>query len=350
MISLYLPLDELAGQKGLNCNLAADFLELAAFLSRESTVLASAVMNEATIGAAEDHVDLADELVGNDELPYEDEILCGVAECLSERQNILGRSYPFQLDSTGDTVTFHPPEADDLIGPTAYTLCLLLSNLRNISPILDNSGVHPTDDEVRILRRYFQYFATAGLAAEIRGRAWSFGFPRPDGSGFLDKLGKVWTVLGDGLVEPQIGVPSRPKDDQVDVFAARLPRDGLPGFPLIAAQVATGRRYNQKSVKRHIGAFRSRWFGAQPVTDFIAYMVVPFVMERDRFTDDVRVLGNVLHRLRLPRRVMEAVSMVGTAGNTDLIEGFEYLSTAVEWLSGYRERAIRKIERKEHLS
>ena len=117
--------------------------------------------------------------------------------------------------------------------------------------------MHPEDDEIPRIRELFQYFATAALATEIQGRAWSFGFPRPDGSGFVDKLKEIWRVLADGRVEPQVGAPKYVKDDQVDVFAARLHPDGLPGFLLAAAQVATGKNVGDKSLKGHLSAFKS---------------------------------------------------------------------------------------------
>ena len=222
-----------------------------------------------------------------------------------------------------------------MIGQAAYVASLVLSNLRPVSPILGSSDLHPVEDEVRELRGYFQYFATAALAAEIQGDAWSFGFPRPDGSPFLGKLKQIWRELGDGRVEAQIGAPSRPKDDRIDVFAARLPADRLPGFPLAAAQVATGKDTRDKSLKGHLDAFRKRWFSAQPVTEFIAYMIVPFATDDDRFVDDVRTLGNVLHRLRVPRRAAEAGRLV-ESGTT--IEGYERLAGAVRWIIDYRTR------------
>ena len=51
-------------------------------------------------------------------------------------------------------------------------------------------------------------------------------------------------------------------------------------------------------------------------------MVVPFATADNRFVDDVRVMGNVLHRLRVPRRV----------GVTDVITSPPYLDT-----TNYRE-------------
>ena len=205
-----------------------------------------------------------------------------------------------------------------------------------MSPVLGDSSLHPDEHEVRRLREFFQYFATAALASELHGSAWSFGFPRPDGTGFLDKLVQIWQTLGDGIVARQRGAPQRPNDDQVDVFAARLQPDRLPGFPLAAAQVATGANAREKSLKGHLSAFKSRWFGSQPITEFLAYMIVPFATADNQFVDDVRVMGNVLHRLRVPRRVAEAARLV-EAGET--VEGYDRLAEAAQWVADYRGRA-----------
>ena len=107
--------------------------------------------------------------------------------------------------------------------------------------------------------------------------------------------------------------------------------DRLPGFPLAAAQVRTGRDAKDKSLKGHLGAFRSRWFRRQPVTEFVAYMIVPFAWADEKFVDNVRVMGNVLHRLRVPRRVAEARRLV-EEGMT--VEGYERLPEAVRWVTG----------------
>ena len=71
----------------------------------------------------------------------------------------------------------------------------------------------------------------------------------------------------------------------MDVFAARRHPDRLPGFLLAAAQVATGKDMREKSLKGHLGAFKSRWFAPQPVTEFIACMIVPFAAGRGQFID-----------------------------------------------------------------
>ena len=325
---LFLPNDAVTGPK-IDFDLAADFLELTAFFSTNSITLTSDLANEVSIGAAEDYSELDVEMSRGEE-----EVVFGAVERVETRRRVLAGAYPFHLDDSGDVLTCEL--AEDSLGQAAYILSLVLSNLQAVSPVLNGSDLHPDEDEIRKLREYFQYVATAALAAEIQGGAWSFGFPRPDGSPFLQKLGQIWSELNDGRVEPQTGVSRSPKDDQVDVFAARPQPDRLPGFPLAVAQVATGKKARAKSLKGHLGVFKSRWFKTQPVTDFIPYMIVPFATANDQFVDDVRIMGNVLHRLRVPRRVAEARRLV-EAGVT--IEGYDRLSEVARWIADYRNRA-----------
>lgn len=328
MTALYLPLDEVTGPL-IDVDLAADFLELSAFFAHDSMVRTSDLANAASLGAAEDHTDVHEEMCSGEE-----EIVSSAVSRIRPREEALHDAYPFKLDAHGDVLTCKL-DAESL-GQAAYILSLVLSNLRSVSPVLGSSDLHPDDTEERRLREYFQYFATAALAAEVQGDAWSFGSPRLDQSGFLDKLEEIWMKLRDGRVGPQSGVPQRPKDDQVDVFAARLHPDRLPGFQLAAAQVATGAKWREKSLKGHLSAFRGRWFRTQPVTDFMAYMIVPFARADDQFVDDVRLMGNVLHRLRVPRLVAEAGRLVEAGAN---IEGYDRLVNVAEWVADYRSRA-----------
>ena len=327
--SLYLPLDEVTGKKDVDFDRAADFLELAAFFSEDSMAMTSDLANEASIGAEEDHADLESEMQNGEE-----ELVAATVNRIDERRRALDASYPFELDTEGDILRFI--SGNESFGSAAYILCLVLSNLKSMSPVLTVSGLHPNDAETRELRKYFQYFATAALAAEIHGKAWSFGFPRPDHSGFVDKLTKIWKDLSDGIVEAQEGAPDNPKDGGVDVFAARPHQDRLPGFLAAVAQVSTGRKYEQKSLTVPWRAFKSCWFGTQPITEFLVYMIVPFAIPDKKFIDNVRTTGNVLHRLRIPLRVLEAEELV-KAGVS--IEGYNRLTDAVQWLTNYREQA-----------
>ena len=125
-----------------------------------------------------------------------EEVASSTVARMNSRARSLAAAYPFEVDDTGNAIYFTAEEPD--IGQAAYLVSLLLSNLKALTPLLDSSELHPSDQEVRKLRQYFQYFATAAIASEIGGPAWSFGFPRPDGTGFIEKLSEIWKSLMDG--------------------------------------------------------------------------------------------------------------------------------------------------------
>ena len=327
--ALYLPSDEFDDHRPPDLDLAADYLELKAVFSGDGQSFSQDIVNTLELAAEADFGDV------DAEIRFREEIAAGAVARMISRKRVLAAAYPFDLDDRGHVIFFTAEEPD--LGQTAYLVSLILSNLRGLSPLLDGSDMYPSNQEVRDLRRHFQYFATAAIAAEIGGPAWSFGYPRPDGTGFMSKLSKIWSVLKDGRVKANPSAPASPKDDQVDVFAWREQRDGLPGFLLVAAQVATGKNWKDKSIKSHVAhVFATRWFEPAPVTEMVVYHVVPFARPDNKFRDDVLVLGNVLHRLRVPCRVTEAA---GLAQNGMVIEAFDQLDAAAEWLRLYVTRS-----------
>ena len=66
-------------------------------------------------------------------------------------------------------------------------------------------------------------------------------------------------------------------------------------------------------------------------------MIVPFARPYDQFVDDVRTMGNMLHRLRMPLRVAEAAQLIEQ--DSVQIEGYDQLIEATGWVMDYRERA-----------
>ena len=327
---VYLPLDEFSGKCKPDLDLAADYLELTAFLSKDLQALSQDIIDSLELAADEDFTDL------DSEVKTREEIAAGAIYRMDLRRRTLEReSYPFEIDETGNVISFSAEEPT--LGQAAYLVSLILSNLRAVSPLISDTEIYPTEDEIRFLRQHFQYFATAAIAAEIGGPAWSFGHPRPDGAGFIKKLTEIWNVFKDGIVLPDPSAPAQPQDDQIDVFARREQRDKLPGFLLAAGQVATGKSWKEKSIKAHVsGTFYCRWFSHIPVTQLIAYHIIPFARPDDLFRDDVLVLGNVLHRLRLPCRVAESTRLVKKG---ILIEAFDQLGNAVDWVKEFGNRA-----------
>ena len=329
IFSVYLPTDEFGGVDPPDLDLAADYLELKAAVSPVGQSYSAEIVDALEIAADSEFEDV------NEEVETRESVATGAVTRIGLRQRALGSAYPFATDEFGDTVSFLAETPD--LGQAAYLVSLILSNLRAITPLLEDSALHPSEAQVKALREYFQYFATAALAAEVGGQAWSFGFPRPDRSGFIGKLSEIWSVLKDGAVNADPSAPASPKDDQVDVFAWREHGDGLPGFLLAAAQVATGGDWKDKTIKTHVkDVFPKRWFSPVPVTEMVAYHVVPFARPDEKFRDDVLVLGNVLHRIRVPKRVSEAESLQ-TQGL--VIEGFDQLQAAADWIASYFRRA-----------
>ena len=324
----YFPLDEFIGTQSPNLDLAADFLELTAMLSENSQTLSQNIVNALELAAETDFASV------DEEMKTREEIVSSAVARMGSRQLALATCYPFKMDDTGSLITFDYDKNNR--GQTAYLISLLLSNLRNSSPLLNGFKLYPKESEVRKLRQYFQYFATAAVAGEVGGPAWSFGFPRPDNSGF-EKLFEIWRQLKDGSVGADASAPKYPKDDQIDVFARRRKSDDLPGFLLVAAQVATGKNWKDKSIKNHVDeVFVNRWFTRPPVTRIIAYHVIPFALPDDSFRDHVLVLGNMLHRIRVPNRVEEAVALVE---NGVMVEAFNELQNAANWIQSYLQRA-----------
>ncbi len=84
--------------------------------------------------------------------------------------------------------------------------------------------------------------------------------------------------------------------------------------------------------QHHKMAWRELLFEKSPATKMVVYHVIPFARLADQFRDDVLVLGNVLHRLRVPRRVSEAPDL---AGRGIAIEAFDQLGDASRWLNAY---------------
>lgn len=339
-INLYLPVDELGSRASTdepNWDLSADYLELTAYFSDRSYAPFSELVNAMDVASEQDRLGVDEEMSSHGEIEF------ATRWVIRERASLLEDVYPFKLHSDDDGISYVGDSpllssTSSTLGQTAYMISLVLSNLPPVSQVLGGSGVMLDDKEIRKLRKFFQYFATSAMAGEVSGSAWSFGSPRPDGSGFLEKLKEIWIELGDGEVKRRSGASLYAKDDKVDVFAARMHRDRYPGFLLAAGQVATGKDWKEKSIVGHMqSAFQYKWFSMQPATRFICYHIIPFVCsDKDVFSVCCTELGNILHRLRIPYRVAEASIL--NEKNIEIIEAIEELDEAVDWVKTYKER------------
>ncbi len=67
----------------------------------------------------------------------------------------------------------------------------------------------------------------------------------------------------------------------------------------------------------------------------MCYHIIPFTRPDEVFFDDCRILGNVLHRLRVPYLVAESERLHDRGV---IIEAFEQLAEAVKWVKAYATR------------
>ena len=217
----------------------------------------------------------------------------------------MGEAYPFSLSHNGASLTL---TGGSNWGRTLYQLSLILSHLPSErSRVLEQAGLAPEQIEIVHLRRWFQYCAAAGVAGEIGGDAWAFGWPRPDGSAFHEKLKRIWADLKDGDVRdaPLAGSPVRVKDDEIDIIAARPSCDGLQGFPIVLGQVASGNNWLSKPLRSHADhVFYPEWFSTTPASQTLVYHIIPFVVDPSSLRRETRRLGHLMHRVRLCSRAL----------------------------------------------
>jgi hypothetical protein len=329
----YIPQDQLTGAEP-DFALAADLIELTALLSPDHRALIAELRSALEIG--QDEYEDLDEVVRT-----RGRITDETAGELESRARQLGEAYPFALADNGAVLTY---KDEHNWGRTLYALSLILSHLPSErSPVLERAGLVPEQAEIINLRRWFQYCAAAGVAGEIGGDAWAFGWPRPDGSAFLEKLKRIWAQLKDGDVRdaPSVGSPARVKDDEIDIIAARPSCDGLQGFPIILGQVASGNNWRSKPLRSHADhVFYPEWFSTTPASQTLVYHIIPFVVDPISFGRETRRLGHLMHRMRLCSRALEAYAAV-QRGVPMQIEGIESFNEVDQWVSEFRMRIAR---------
>lgn len=326
----YIPQDQLTGASP-DFRLAADLIELTAWLASHKRALLTDLVAALEIGQDEyENLDVV--------IETRDRITAETAGEIEYRARQLGEAYPFALDKRGSLLSFRDGHN---WGRTLYLLSLVLSHLSSEgSPVLEQAGLLPADAEVVLLRRWFQVCAAASIAAEIGGDAWTFGWPRPDGSAFLDKLKAIWGHLKDGSVreEPQPGSPCCVKDDEIDIIAARRSCDDSLGFPIILAQVASGKNWRSKPLRGHADyVFYPEWFSELPASQTLVYHVIPFAVDPVFVRRETRRLGHLMHRVRLCFRALEAHE-AKRRGAAMTIEGIEAFDEVNDWTAAYAAR------------
>ncbi|MYF13266.1 MAG: hypothetical protein F4228_01005 [Acidobacteria bacterium] len=234
-----------------------------------------------------------------------------VAEEMEWRQQVLGRLYPFRLETrlTNWKLTRAPDDSDDTVcvGRSFYLFCLLISALRD-SRIED----HPDRGLIKQAERDFEQVATTAGAGTLGGDAIAFGWPRGSRTSFRAALDEVESKLGwTPLHENPLWSTGQEKDAGIDVIAWRDFLDRRPGRVLLLGQAASGRGWEQKGAEPSVFL---NWFTQFRPKNYVPALFTPFPQHHDcggrtdhNFEDVARAeawkreqsLGLVVDRLRL---------------------------------------------------
>lgn len=202
----------------------------------------------------------------------DEEFLEEILKEFRERIDCLGEHYPFEFNDTEEELLLKEDITD---GGMLYLFCLFLSSV-NSSEIFELDRYnYQLDNRVRDL---FQACATWAAAGAIEGCAIAFGFPRPDGSSYLDKLRATYDLFGEGTVrdQPLPGVSINPKDEGIDVIAWKPRNDRAAGTFYMLGQAASGGNWPSKSVVEYFTPFHENWFSEIPASRPTAALFIPF--------------------------------------------------------------------------
>lgn len=220
-----------------------------------------------------------------------------------QRIDCLGADYPFEFNESEEGLQL---KDQLLVGHNVYLFCLLLSNANKAEIFELDIFSYDLNNFVRDL---FQACSTWAAASVVRGSAFAFGFPRPDGSNFLGKLREVYGQFGEGEVRnaPLPGVSSNPKDEGIDVIAWAHRPDAAAGRFYILGQVATGANWQGKSIVEYIRPFHENWFSEIPPSQPTSAMFIPFCISLTggaTLQDQIKILtrryGHVYYRYLIP--------------------------------------------------
>jgi hypothetical protein len=255
---------------------------------------------------------------------------------IQKRSELLCESYPFRFSSSGESLEFDDSQASS--GGWIYLFCLILS--------------HPSQGNIfngeylpkitHAVRNYFQACATFAAAGEVSGNAYAFGFPRPDGSGFLEKLRVIYQHFGEGtkIVESvPPGAPYSQKDAQIDVIAWRSTSDNAAGKSYLLGQVASGKNWDTKSIKGGpIDSFHNAWFQRSPASTPTSSIFVPFCYgnlvdgtNAESVNHNTYEFGSIFYRFRIPQLAEKGLTLASQDINI-VVERLDDLKMVISWV------------------
>lgn len=320
----------------------ADWLELTALL-RTRTVGSGDLESLLRLNSDSDR-----ELIVTGEEPLEEEIaetkrdalVARVAEEISFRERTLQDDYPFEVQ--GDPLRLKLRDIQNNTSHPAYLFMLLMTGFKD-ALLPTSAALVSRVGKGRTLFHHCASFGVAGLLED--GHTYWFGWPRPDKAPFALALEDMCGRLGFGRPKnpPPPGLPTKAKDDQIDVVGWRAFRDKRNGTLLIICQAATGNDWSGKSVLSHMGAF-TEWFERSPYKLAMSSLAVPFTVHHevdDQEGEDYdEAVFNVLQRLNYQHgvlldrlRITECIGPIVASGTAQQrVGGFVGMGVLSQWI------------------
>jgi hypothetical protein len=317
----------------------ADWLELKAISSPDGRIGFGTLISAAALAENEQKENILDENTD------EDQLVLSAQDEIARRRNNIGDDYPFKIDDNGRAMQFVTPLSK--VG-SVYLFCLFLSHAFDRTIVPKELAPKITNQT----RDLFQACSTVAAGGFVQGPSISFGFPRPDGAGFLKALHRVYEQFGDGRPRktPRVAASKKLKDNGIDIIAWRRSIDNLPGTLYLIAQVASGADWINKSVVTDREHFHKYWFEEVPGSQPMDAMFMPFGLEledpkdgtayedllRDHMQSVAYRFGTLFYRDRVAKHLADGLQFIAE-GETN-IERVGDIDKVVVWVCKYAKR------------
>lgn len=319
----------------------ADWLELSALSTVDGRVGFGAFVSASDQSKDDYSGDIAEEDTSTEAL------VLSVQNEIKRRREVIGSGYPFRIDETGNFVHLVTNISETGV---AYLLCLFLSHVKDRT-IIPKKLAPKINNRVRDL---FQACATVAAGGYVEGPAISFGWPRPNGTKFLNALHEVYKQFGDGtpLKHPRPAASKFVKDDGIDIIAWHPSIDKLAGTAYLVGQVASGEDWVDKSVVADSQHFHNYWFKHPPATKHQDAMFMPFCLEppesdavssyeevlNDHMQSLISRYGYVFYRYRIAHYVEHGMRFHNEGQHIN--ERAKDFAKISKWVNSYRKRLL----------
>lgn len=310
--------------------LLTDWLELEALCNSSARASIHAINADVLLDS-----DVEPEQIDEEDLRRETRIARLTVE-VERRHSALGAAYPFSLSADGGTLERGPQTG---VGAVVYLFCLLASHGRT-GGLLSDSDIFSMRDVPDLL----QACATWSAAGYEQGPSHAVGID-PSPASFLAKLGTIYSAFGDGtpVVAIPKGAPIYVKDDGIDVIAWRALPDQRAPADYLMAQVASGRNWIDKTVKKAIDRFHVTWFSERPSRNARPAMMIPFCIDagmEDEEDEEQEALamhwkrliaefGELFYRYLLPVYAERGVQLHRRGTHVDMVDWLPNIETFI---------------------